>query len=125
LFITWEGTKVRVFARKERHLSLIPAVQVQTATSESLEPGTLRESLNGWLDSISPSATLSVTLVPRLTAMDVMRVNHATIREGETHRVWPPFIFEKFWSSDVITDKKVQHYELKDANLRKISRSQI
>lgn|GEM_PF-724642 len=113
---------MRVFARKQQHhLSLIPAVQVQTGKSQFVEPGTLRKSFNGWLESISPTATLSVTLVPRLTAMDVMRVNHATIREGESHRVWPPSIFEKFWSSQVITETKVPHYQLKDANVRRIS----
>ena len=113
--------KVRVFARKQSHLSLMPAVQIQAAKSEFVKPAKLRESFDGWLESISPTATLSVTLVPRLTAMDVMRVNHATIREGESHRVWPPSIFEKFWSSKVITETKVQHYQLTDANLRRVS----
>jgi len=115
------GTEVRVFAQKQHHLSLIPATQLETAQSEFVATGTLRKSFNGWIDSISSTATFSVTLTPRLTAMDVMRVNHATIREGESHRVWPPSIIEKFWSSDVITDKKVQHYELRDANVRRIS----
>jgi len=112
---------VRVFARKQHHLSLMPAVQVKAGKSEFGKPGTLRKSFNSWLESISPTATLSVTLVPRLTAMDVTRVNHATIREGESHRVWPPSIFEKFWSSQVITETKVPHYQLKDANLRRVS----
>jgi hypothetical protein len=112
---------MRAFARKQNHLSLLTPTQLQTPQPEFVAPGTLRASLNGWLESISPTQTLSVTLVPRLTAMDVMRVNHATIREGESHRVWPPSIFEKFWSSEVITQKKVQHYQLKDANVRRIS----
>ena len=99
----------------------MPAVQIQAANSEFVKPAKLRESFDGWLESISPTATLSVTLVPRLTAMDVTRVNHATIREGESHRVWPPSIFEKFWSSKVIKETKVQHYQLTDANLRRVS----
>ena len=115
------GTNVRVSARKESHLSLLLLPQVQTATSEFQSVSTVRESLHEWLNLVTPTSTPSVTLVPRLTAMDVTRVNHATIREGESHRVWPPSIFEKFWSSEVITDRKVQHYQLNDANLRRIS----
>ena len=120
LFILRGGTYVRVFARKEHHLSLLPQIQLKTAKAQTVSPGSLRDSFHGWLDSVAPTSTSTVTLVPRLTAFDVMRVNHATIREGESHRIWPPSIFEKFWSSKVITDKKVQHYELKDVNLRRI-----
>jgi len=109
---------VRVFARKQ-HLSLLPPTELKVGKPEFAVRGTLRESLHGWLDSIAP--TSSVTLMPRLTPMDVMRVNHATVREGESHRVWPPFIFQKFWSSEVITQTNVQHYQLRDANVRRIS----
>jgi hypothetical protein len=50
-----------------------------------------------------------------------MRVNHATIREGESHCIWPPSIVQYFQTAKVITDKKAGHYELKDANLRRVS----
>ena|SRR5512138_2054928 len=101
LCLSYGRLNVKAFARKQRHhLSLLPPT-------------------HQWENSVA-SLSVPVTLVPRLTAFDVMRVNHATIREGESHRVWPPAIFGKFWSSKVITEKKVQHYELKDANLRRV-----
>jgi hypothetical protein len=46
-------------------------------------------------------------------------VNHATIREGESHCIWPPSIVQYFQSAEVIADKS-GHYELKDANLRRV-----
>lgn len=56
-----------------------------------------------------------------LSVEDVMRVNHATIREGESHRVWPPYIFEKFRQADVIRENSAEHYVLRDANLTRIA----
>ncbi len=50
-----------------------------------------------------------------------MRVNHATIREGESHCIWPPFVLFQFQKADIITESQITHYELKDANLRKLS----
>jgi len=49
-----------------------------------------------------------------------MRVNHATIREGESHRVWPSAVVQKFRTAEVITDRKAQHYQLSEASLRKL-----
>ena len=55
-----------------------------------------------------------------LSVVDVMRVNRATIREGESHRVWPPEVLEKFRVADVITDKSAPHYVLRDLSITRI-----
>jgi hypothetical protein len=55
-----------------------------------------------------------------LRVVDVMRVNRATIREGESHCIWPPEILEKFRVADVITDKSAPHYVLRDASINRI-----
>ena len=67
---------------------------------------------------------LSATEVKRrlslLSAVDVMRVNRATIREGEAHCVWRPEIVEKFRTADVITETAVSHYVLREVNLNRV-----
>jgi hypothetical protein len=55
-----------------------------------------------------------------LSAVDVMRVNRATIREGEGHCIWPPEIVAKFRTADVITEKAVSHYVLREVNLTRV-----
>jgi hypothetical protein len=52
-----------------------------------------------------------------LSAVDVTRVNQVTIREGESHCVWPPDILRKFWSADVIKSDSTSHYVLRDGNV--------
>jgi len=56
----------------------------------------------------------------QLTSVDVMRVNRATIREGESHCIWPPDILERFRSADVVTDKSVSHYVLREGTLTRV-----
>ncbi len=58
--------------------------------------------------------------LPKLTSVDVMRVNHATIREGESHRVWPPSVLQLFNQAEVITTSRIKHYELKDSSLIRV-----
>jgi hypothetical protein len=55
-----------------------------------------------------------------LSILDVTRVNQVTIREGESHRVWPPEILEKFRTADVITDKTASHYVLREVNVTRV-----
>src|SRR5687767_4707476 len=55
-----------------------------------------------------------------MSVVDVMRVNSATIREGESHCIWPPEILAKFRVADVITDKSAPHYVLRDASITRI-----
>ncbi len=56
----------------------------------------------------------------QLSSVDVMRVNRATIREGESHCIWRPDIVERFRSADVITEKSVSHYILREATLSRV-----
>ena len=117
---------MKALARKQKHpLSLISAAPTKNPRSDmELSPNTLRESFRTWLDVVNPLSAVPsgspVTKTSRLSTLDILRVNHATIREGESHCVWPPMIVEKFKSAKVITDKKVPHYEVKDANLRRV-----
>ena len=54
------------------------------------------------------------TMVP--STAEFMRVNHATVREGQTHRVWPPEVLRQFQTAEVVkTD--VQHYILRDRSI--------
>ena len=59
------------------------------------------------------------TLVP--STDDFMRVNHATVREGKSHRVWPPDILRKFQTAEVITELKTQHYVLRDTSISPVA----
>lgn len=113
---------MKALARKQTHpLSLLSVAPTKNSRSDiELSPNTLRESFRTWLDVVNPLSGSPVTKTSRLSTLDILRVNHATIREGESHCVWPPMIVEKFKSARVITDKKVPHYELKDANLRRV-----
>jgi hypothetical protein len=120
---------VKVFARKEqRPLSILPATQTTPAKSDfEVSSGALRDSFRGWLDTVTPVTSKSTSTktfanvrVPRLTVLDIMRVNHATIREGESHCIWPAFVLHQLQTAEVITEKKAKHYELRDANLRKV-----
>ena len=54
------------------------------------------------------------TMVP--STAEFMRVNNATVREGQTHRVWPPEVLRQFQTAEVVkTD--VQHYILRDRSI--------
>lgn len=53
---------------------------------------------------------------------DFMRVSNATVREGESHRVWPPDVVQKFRMAKVITNSGTQHYVLRDATITRINR---
>jgi hypothetical protein len=48
---------------------------------------------------------------------EFMRVNHATVREGQTHRVWPPEVLRQFQMAEVVTNRDVQHYILRDRSI--------
>jgi hypothetical protein len=55
-----------------------------------------------------------------LNTVDVMRVNRATIREGESHCIWPPEIIEKFRTADVIREMTTAHYVLREQTLTRV-----
>ena len=51
---------------------------------------------------------------------EFMRVSNATVREGRTHRVWPPEVLRRFQSAEVVTSNHVQHYVLRDRSISPI-----
>jgi len=55
------------------------------------------------------------TSVP--STLDFMRVNNATVREGRSHRVWPPEVLRKFQTADIITELKTPHYVVRDRSI--------
>jgi len=58
------------------------------------------------------------TSVP--STLDFMRVNNATVREGRTHRVWPPEVLRKFQTAEIITETQTQHYVLRDRSITRL-----
>ena len=59
------------------------------------------------------------TSVP--STLDFMRVNNATVREGRTHRVWPPDVLRKFQTAEIITELQTPHYVLRDSSITRLS----
>ena len=122
---------MKVFAQKQHEpLSIIPTPQAERPVTSEFEvnSGAIRDSFRGWLDTVAPLRSPSPAptkvkfpaRVARLTVLDIVRVNHATIREGESHCIWPTFVLQQLNTAEVITEKKTNHYELRDANLRKV-----
>jgi len=54
---------------------------------------------------------------------EFMRVNNATVREGQAHRVWPPDVLRKFQTAEIITELKTPHYVTRDRSITPVSRS--
>jgi hypothetical protein len=50
-----------------------------------------------------------------------MRVNNATVREGGSHRVWPPEVLRKFQMAEVVTELQTQHYVLRDRSITRVA----
>lgn len=53
---------------------------------------------------------------------EFMRVNNATVREGRTHRVWPPEVLRKFQTAEIITELQTPHYVVRDSSITPVSR---
>jgi hypothetical protein len=51
------------------------------------------------------------------STVEFMRVNNATVREGQAHRVWPPEVLRQFQMAEVVTKSDVQHYVLRDRSI--------
>jgi len=60
------------------------------------------------------------TSVP--STAEFMRVNNATVREGRTHRVWPPEVLRKFQMAEIITELQTPHYVVRDSSITPVSR---
>lgn len=58
-------------------------------------------------------------LVP--STLDFMRVNNATVREGASHRVWPPEVLRKFENAEIITELQTPHYVLRDTSISQVT----
>lgn len=116
---------MKVFASKQREsLSLIPRLGRRNRASLELNASALRDSYRGWLYSVTSGVeerkTPAVYRIPRLTAVDVSRVNQATIREGESHCIWPPSVIRRFNRAQVITESAAKHYVLDDVNITRV-----
>ena len=118
---------MRVFAKNQgESLSVVPHQVERPRPAFEVSRSAIKESFHGWLQSVArmPSdRVLKVPAgyrVPRLTALDVSRVNKATIREGESHCVWPPSVIQEFNKAAVITTGEVEHYLLRDTNLNRV-----
>ena len=118
---------MRVFARKQREpLSVVPHKTKHQRVAFEVNPSALEESFHGWLHSVAtmtdePELPVpAVYRIPRLTALDVSRVNQATIREGESHCIWPPSVIRELNKAEVITTGEVEHYALQDVNLTRV-----
>ena len=51
-----------------------------------------------------------------------MRVNNATVREGRSHRVWPPEVLRKFQMAEIVTETQAPHYVLRDRSISPVAR---
>ena len=120
---------MKVFARRElQNLSLIaPNPAVAPNDSLNSKQSQRAEFPETRLRIIQPQPRwprLSAKEIRRKLAgvsqIDVMRVNWATIREGQSHCIWPPDVIEKFNSADVITEKATPHYVVREANVTRV-----
>ena len=73
---------------------------------------------------VSPRRLFRYALVkPKTTVpstIEFMRVNNATVREGRSHRVWPPEVLRKFQMAEVVTSSDVQHYVVRDRSISRL-----
>ena len=60
------------------------------------------------------------TSVP--STIEFMRVNNATVREGRSHRVWPPEVLRKFHMAEIVTDLRTPHYVVRDSSISPVGR---
>ena len=70
--------------------------------------------------------TLKYSLVKPRTSVpstdEFMRVNNATVREGRSHRVWPPEVLRKFQTAEIVTELQTQHYVHRDRSITRVAR---
>lgn len=99
-------------ARKTHQLAIVrPGSQPAKAASDSA--ASLNEFFGGWLDSVAPELSrkqstqepASIYQNRPISTTDIVRVNRATVREGNYHRHWPPEVVAQFLTAEVITRK--------------------
>jgi hypothetical protein len=49
-----------------------------------------------------------------------MRVSNATVREGRSHRVWPPEVLRQFQMAEVVKSD-VRHYVVRDRSISPVT----
>ncbi len=78
------------------------------------------------LKRLLPKRTFRYMLVKPQTSvpstLEFMRVNNVTVREGRSHRVWPPDVLRKFQMAEIVTELQTQHYVLRDRSISPVSR---
>ena len=107
--------------RKKHPLTLVQA-EVQDSA-----PAVRNRSTAGWRTAMNQvtrrfGQRSNSTRSLMISDADFMRVSNATVREGESHRVWPPDVVQKFRMAEVITNSGTQHYVLRDATITRINR---
>ena len=69
--------------------------------------------------------TLKYSLVRPRTSVpstaEFMRVNNATVREGRSHRVWPPEVLRKFQTAEIVTELQTPHYVVRDRSITRLT----
>jgi hypothetical protein len=115
---------VKVLKRQElQTLSLVAPVRPKT-TKPIIYPVPAPEAVRSTESEFVKRPRISAAEVKRrlslLSPVDFMRVNRATIREGESHCIWPPEVVEKFRTADVVTETAVSHYILRELNLTRV-----
>jgi len=66
------------------------------------------------------SFTRFALVKPRITVPSsdaFMRVSNATVREGRSGRVWPPDVLRKFQLAEIVTERSINHYVLRDTSI--------
>jgi hypothetical protein len=101
-------------SRKISILSLVGSTGHNRTQPED-RTAALKESFDGWLDSVAPTLLQSTSnerpslakfFRRSLSSIEHIRVNRATVREGTVHRHWPPDVVLSFLAADVITRNK-------------------
>jgi hypothetical protein len=95
--------------RKTSILALVGSAGRNKTQAEE-RTAALKESFDGWLDSVAPNLLESTGLQPEavklprrsLTSIEHIRVNRATVREGVVHRHWPADVVLSFLAAEVI-----------------------
>jgi hypothetical protein len=100
--------------RKKHPLTL---VQAEAHESTRVQEPT-RSRIFGWRNAARTRSLKSLAI----SDADFMRVSNATVREGESHRVWPPEVFQKFRMAEVITNNGMQHYVVRDTTVTRVTR---
>lgn len=117
---------MKATAQKQRETFTVVNGTVNSEPESQLNfksrPGVVRRGMHfiHTINTVRGARSPRIFGLARLTAIQVTQVNHATIREGESHRIWPPNVLRQFNKAEVITKSRVQHYELKDSNVNRV-----